>query len=112
MISPAPAAHLQPGSPPSTPQPNWKIPQPTCKTSLFAGVYWTEDRITYGKAKWYDDLPPTNDPGEPAIRFLPSHEETERNERDEPSPKSLDEEIARLKTRLLELEKRKLGRGE
>src|SRR6266478_350007 len=40
----------------------------TCKTSLFSGVYWTEDRITYGKADWYNRLPSRNEPGNPVIR--------------------------------------------
>lgn len=28
----------------------------TCKTSLFTGVYWTEDRVSHGRAVWYAEL--------------------------------------------------------
>jgi hypothetical protein len=93
----------------------------TCKTSLFSGVYWTEDRITHRKAKWYAGLPPRNEPGDPVIRHIPDAEE-ERVEREaaeilglssseSATTESLDEEIARLKRRLAELEQQKQKRG-
>ena len=44
----------------------------TCKTSLFSGVYWTEDRITHRKSTWYDALPPRNEPGHSLIRQIPN----------------------------------------
>src|SRR5438045_2342098 len=43
----------------------------TCKTGMFSGVYWTEDRITYSKSNWYDSLPPGNQPGRPVISQIP-----------------------------------------
>jgi hypothetical protein len=43
----------------------------TCKTSLLSGVSWTEDRISHGKAAWYDSLSPGNEPGNPVIGHLP-----------------------------------------
>ena len=43
----------------------------TCKTSLWSGAYWTEDRISHGKAAWYDSLSPGNEPGNPVIGHLP-----------------------------------------
>jgi hypothetical protein len=43
----------------------------TCKTSLFSGVYWTEDRVTHGKSGWYDSVSPGNQPGNPLIRQIP-----------------------------------------
>jgi hypothetical protein len=91
----------------------------TCKTSLFSGVYWTEDRITYPKAKWVADLPKRNEPGDPVIRHVPNaiEEEPERDAaRDlglytpaKGTPESVDDEIARLKRRLTDLEQRKRG---
>ncbi len=43
----------------------------SCKTSIWSGVYWTEDRISHGKAEWYDSLAPGNEPGNPVIGHLP-----------------------------------------
>src|SRR5688572_3912556 len=43
----------------------------TCKTSMFSGVYWTEDRVSHRKADWYGSLPPTNEPGNSLIKTLP-----------------------------------------
>jgi hypothetical protein len=43
----------------------------TAKTSLFTGVYWTEDRVTHPRAGWYDSLPPRNERGNPLITKLP-----------------------------------------
>jgi hypothetical protein len=37
----------------------------TCKTSLFTGVYWTEDRVSHSKSTWYDSLAPGNEPRNP-----------------------------------------------
>jgi hypothetical protein len=80
----------------------------TCKTSLFGGVFWTEDRTTYHKASWYDGLPVDNVPGDPVIRHVPA--ETDERVAAEalglasPSGESAEEEIARLKRRIAELE--------
>jgi len=93
----------------------------TCKTSLFSGVYWTEDRVSHRKAKWYDGLPPGNAPGDPVIRHVPEQAEDERIERRAAealglsapggaAAESVDDEIARLKERLAELERQKLVR--
>jgi hypothetical protein len=93
----------------------------TCKTSLFAGVYWTEDRITHSKAKWYAGLPQKNEPGDPVIRHIPNPAEGERIERDAAKAlglslpgiskaESVEEEIARLKQRLAELDQQKRER--
>jgi hypothetical protein len=43
----------------------------TCKTSMFTGVYWTEDRVTHAKSSWYDSLPPSNEPRKPLIGQIP-----------------------------------------
>jgi hypothetical protein len=43
----------------------------TAKTSLFTGVYWTDDRVTHRKAGWYDSLPPRNERGNPLIAKMP-----------------------------------------
>jgi hypothetical protein len=93
----------------------------TCKTSAFSGVYWTEDRITYRKAQWYDGLPSDNEPDDPVIRHIPPAAEDKGLEQDiadaldlnpieSPSPDSIEEEIARLKRRLAELERRQQER--
>jgi hypothetical protein len=77
----------------------------TCKTSLFSGVYWTDDRVAYRKANWYDGLPARNEPGDPVIRHV-------SQSAGDPIPaESLDDEIARLKQRLRELEERKQKEG-
>lgn len=39
----------------------------TAKTSLFSGVYWTEDAVTHERAPWYDQVPKTNEPGHPVL---------------------------------------------
>ena len=44
----------------------------TCKTSLWSGVYWTEDRTAHRKSNWYDSLSPTNEPGHSLIQQVPS----------------------------------------
>ena len=44
----------------------------TCKTSLWSGVYWTEDRTAHRKSNWYDSLSPTNEPGHALIRQVPN----------------------------------------
>ncbi len=66
----------------------------TCKTSLWTGVYWTEDRITHSKSKWYDSLSPGNAPRNPVIRQIPR----EVDEHDE--LRRLREENARLREQL------------
>lgn len=43
----------------------------TCKTSFWSGVYWTDDRVTHRKGRWYDALSPMNEPGNPLIRQIP-----------------------------------------
>src|SRR5438477_10684466 len=43
----------------------------TCKTSLWTGVYWTDDRVTHGKSNWFDSLTPGNEPRKPIIRQIP-----------------------------------------
>jgi hypothetical protein len=43
----------------------------TCKTSMWTGVYWTEDRVTHGKPGWYDSLSPGNEPRKPVIGQIP-----------------------------------------
>ena len=43
----------------------------SAKTSMWSGVYWTEDRITYPKAGWYDALSPGNEAGRPVISQIP-----------------------------------------
>jgi hypothetical protein len=68
----------------------------TAKTSMFTGVFWTEDRITHGKARWYADLEPGNQPGRPVIRQLPVQPE----EHPEDELRRLREENARLRDEL------------
>jgi len=43
----------------------------TCKTSWWTGVYWTEDRVTHGKSKWFETVSPSNEPGKPLISQIP-----------------------------------------
>jgi len=43
----------------------------TCKTSMWTGVFWTEDRVTHGKSKWYDSLSPSNEARKPLISQIP-----------------------------------------
>jgi hypothetical protein len=43
----------------------------SAKTSMWSGVYWTEDRITYPRANWYASLSPGNEPGRPVIAQIP-----------------------------------------
>jgi hypothetical protein len=52
----------------------------SAKTSLWSGVYWTEDRITYRKPTWYDSLPAHNEPGHPLISQIPQPQESEVDE--------------------------------
>jgi hypothetical protein len=58
----------------------------TCKTSLWTGVYWTDDRVTHGKSKWYDSLAPGNAPRKPVIGQIPREE-----------GEDVDEELRRLR---------------
>jgi hypothetical protein len=68
----------------------------TAKTSMLTGVFWTEDRVTHGRAKWYEGLAPGNEPGRPVIRQLP--ETPEEHPADE--LRRLREENARLRDEL------------
>jgi hypothetical protein len=52
----------------------------TCKTSLFSGVYWTDDRVSHARPQWYDRAPRHNEAGNPVIRHLP---EADRQAEDE-----------------------------
>jgi hypothetical protein len=68
----------------------------TCKTSLWTGVYWTEDRETHPKSRWYDSLSPTNEPRKPLIRQIPQ----DAGEREAEELHRLREENARLREQL------------
>jgi hypothetical protein len=68
----------------------------TCKTSMWTGVYWTEDRVTHHKTRWYDSLSPTNEPGKPLIRQIPQ----EAGNEDAEELRRLREENARLRQQL------------
>ncbi len=70
----------------------------TCKTNMWTGVFWTEDRVTHGKSGWYDSLSPTNEPGKPIIRQIP--QEPRNDDGDE--LQRLRAENARLKKQLSE----------
>jgi hypothetical protein len=63
----------------------------TCKTSLWSGVYWTEDRVTHRKSGWFDSLAPGNEPGHPLIGQLPR------------APQELDDELQQLRQENAEL---------
>jgi hypothetical protein len=43
----------------------------TCKTSLFTGVYWTEDRVSHGRAAWYDKSATAREADRPLIQDIP-----------------------------------------
>jgi hypothetical protein len=47
----------------------------TCKTSMWSGVYWTDDRIAHRKSRWYDALTPTNEAGHPLIEQIDPDED-------------------------------------
>lgn len=103
----------------------------TCKTSMWSGVYWTDDKVTDRRSRWYDSLTPTDEAGHPLADQIDPDEEFEsdsylgdqrlgkRPVRREPStdiqadapPESLVDEVRRLReenTRLRqELEKRR-----
>jgi hypothetical protein len=79
----------------------------TCKTSLFSGVYWTEDRLSHRRESWYAELPARNAPGDPVIRHIPS---TMDLAPDVLENESIDEEIARLEERLVALKRKKVDR--
>jgi hypothetical protein len=68
----------------------------TCKTSMWTGVYWTEDRITHNKSQWYDSLAPSNEPGKPLIGQIPK----EAGEDEAEELRRLREENARLRQQL------------
>jgi hypothetical protein len=94
----------------------------TCKTSLFSGVYWTDDRVSHRKAGWYDDIPKKNEAHDPIIRHMPLPHERARSERVTANPprvppgdhsnESIDDEIARLRAQIAELERQKRNQGE
>jgi hypothetical protein len=67
----------------------------TCKTSMWTGVYWTEDRITHQKSQWYDTLAPSNEPGKPLIGQIPKEPGDDAEEL-----RRLREENARLRAQL------------
>ncbi len=71
----------------------------TAKTSLFTGVFWTEDRVAHGKAGWYDSASPGNPAGRTLIRQLPQAPEAA----DADELRRLREENARLREQLGEL---------
>lgn len=77
----------------------------TAKTSLFTGVYWTEDRVPHAKAGWYDSVSPGNPPGQPLIRQLPQTAEAA----DADELRRLREENARLREQLGELTAHETG---
>lgn len=105
----------------------------TCKTSFWSGVYWTDDRVTHRKGRWYDALSPMNEPGNPIIRQIPDGD-GDGGFRDEPAdddrirrqpparaeastdiksdgePENLVEELRRLRKENERL-RRELGRG-
>jgi hypothetical protein len=70
----------------------------TCKTSMWTGVFWTEDRVTHSKPGWYDSVSPTNEPRKPIIRQIPQ----KATEDDADELRRLREENARLKKQLSE----------
>ena len=39
----------------------------TAKTSLWSGVFWTDDAVTHEKPSWYEKVPATNEPGKPVV---------------------------------------------
>ncbi|HEX5105805.1 MAG TPA: hypothetical protein VFV87_18435 [Pirellulaceae bacterium] len=66
----------------------------TCKTSLFSGVYWTEDRVSHAKPQWFDKANATSqEPFIQGIEFLDDGDLRDENRR-------LKEEVARLKSEL------------
>ena len=68
----------------------------TCKTSLFAGVYWTEDKVSHRRPSWHGSLSTPNRPGDPIIRrVVPPPEDSDDDEIDR-----LREENARLREEL------------
>ena len=75
----------------------------SCKTAAWSGVYWTEDRITYPKARWVESLSPGNAPGRPVISQIPQSMPP-------PPVESEMEELIRLRAENAELRAR-LGAG-
>jgi hypothetical protein len=49
----------------------------TCKTSMWSGVYWTDDRISHRKSRWYDSLTPANEADHPLIDQVDPDEDFE-----------------------------------
>lgn len=75
----------------------------TCKTSLFSGVYWTEDRVTAVRDEGDEPLPASDESGVTILGSLPPAFEDE--------PENIDAEIARLRRRIEELERKRRDRG-
>lgn len=70
----------------------------TCKTSLFSGVYWTEDRVAHSKPAWYDKANATNtQPLIQGVEFLDEDDLREENRR-------LRQELARVNNELKDRE--------
>jgi hypothetical protein len=77
----------------------------TAKTSLWSGVYWTEDQVAHEKPSWYDRVPRTNEPGHPLVREI-GHAQVA-----EPPPSGdASDEVERLRRENEELRAR-LGRA-
>ena len=72
----------------------------SCKTAMWSGVYWTEDRITYGKSNWVESLSPGNAPGRPVISQIPQTMPPPALGEEGEELRRLREENARLRERL------------
>src|SRR4051812_36306269 len=72
----------------------------SAKTSMWSGVYWTEDRITYAKAAWYASVSPGNEAGRPVISQIPQTLPPPPVGADGEELMRLREENARLRERL------------
>lgn len=74
----------------------------TAKTSLFSGVYWTEDRVSHDRPDWYERAPQSNAAGRPLIQSLP---EADAGEAGADAPAAKRAELDRLRARVRELER-------
>jgi hypothetical protein len=88
----------------------------TCKTGVFSGVYWTEDRTSHGRESWFAQLPIQNVAGDPPIRHLPAEEGRTDGEfhpvlsltpEKSADAQAIDAEIAALQERIAGLEVQK-----
>ena len=68
------------------------------KTSMWSGVYWTEDQVTHDRPDWYDRVPEGNPPGHPLIGEIGRAREDADAPEDEVA--RLREENARLRDEL------------